>query len=439
MTTQHAAVGGPNLAPPGSGWVADCVANAPGGANHVLVSDLEAEHIPGCNMAYRKTCLAELGGFDAQFRIAGDDVDLCWRLLDRGWTIGFSPAAMVWHYRRNSLKAYWRQQRNYGRAEGMLERRWPKRFSEAGHPSWAGRVYGKGHTAGVHKWRSRIYQGIWGTAPFQSVYEPPASLWEHLPLMPEWYLVNAALAAIVLLGVLWSPLFFAAPLLALTAGLPLLQAVRSALAAESPTRLRSTWERVRFYVVTALLHMLQPLARLLGRLSVGLSPWRVHSIGRLAWPARRRMRLWSEHWKPPETRIEALHGALSEVGAQVDLGGEFERWDLRVRGGLAGSARLLIAHEDHAGGRQLVRVLVYPAASPVVYVLAGTFALLAGVAAVSGAWVAAGMLAAIAAVIVIRFSLDQAAALGATKRAIDIWAERQPLVHLPSTNRTAAA
>jgi hypothetical protein len=150
------------------------------------------------------------------------------------------------------------------------------------------------------------------------------------------------------------------------------------------------------------------------------------------------MRLWSESWKPPETRLEALHDALSEVGAQVDLGGEFERWDLRVRGGLAGSARLLIAQEDHAGGRQLVRVLIYPTASPVVYVLAGTFALLAVVAAVSSAWVATSMLAAIAAVIVMRFSLDQAAALGAATRAIDTWAERQPLVHLPSTDRQAA-
>jgi Glycosyltransferase like family 2 len=390
-------------------------------------------------MAYRKACLAELDGFDAQFRIAGDDVDLCWRVLDRGWTIGFAPSAMVWHNRRNSVKTYWRQQKNYGKAEGMLERRWPKRFSSAGHPSWAGRVYGKGHTAGVHKWRSRIYQGIWGSAPFQSLYEPPASVWEHLPLMPEWYLVNAALAALVLLGVVWPPLFVAAPLLALTAGLPLMQAVRSALDAESPTRLSSIWERARFRSITALLHMLQPLARLLGRLSVGLSPWRVHSTARLAWPARRRLRLWSDGWKPPETRVEALHRALRELAAQIDLGGDFDRWDFRVRGGLAGACRVLIAHEDHAGGHQLVRVLVSPSASPISYVLAGTFALLATAAAVSHASLASGVLATIAGAIVVRVSLEQAAALGTASSAIDTWAERQPLVRLPSSDGTATA
>jgi GT2 family glycosyltransferase len=440
MTTRHAAVGGPNVAPPDSGWVADCVANAPGGANHVLVSDLEAEHIPGCNMAYRKACLEEVGGFDAQFRIAGDDVDLCWRLLDRGWTIGFSPAAMVWHHRRNSIKAYWRQQKNYGKAEGMLERRWPRRFSSAGHPSWAGRVYGKGHTVGVHKWRSRIYQGIWGSAPFQPLYEPPASVWEHLPLMPEWYLVNVALAAIMLLGVLWTPLFFAAPVLALTAGLPLLQALRSALAAQSPTKLSSAWHKVRFRAVTACLHMLQPLSRLLGRLSFGLAPWRVHSTGRLAWPSRRRARLWSETWQPSEKRLEALHEILGDLGAQVDVGGEFDRWDLQIRGGLAGSVRALIAAEDHAGGRQMVWVELRRSASPIVYVLAGTFAVLSGAAVLSGTGVvAAGALGAIAAAIVVRLSLEQAAAIGTAIRAMSRWAERQGLVHVPLKARKTAA
>ena len=53
-TTDHAAVGGPNLSPPTDGFVADCVAHAPGGPIHVLLSDREAEHIPGCNMAIRK-------------------------------------------------------------------------------------------------------------------------------------------------------------------------------------------------------------------------------------------------------------------------------------------------------------------------------------------------------------------------------------------------
>src|SRR6266508_4041505 len=84
MGTSDAGVGGPNLAPPGDGPIADCVANTPGGPVHVLLSDREAEHIPGCNMAFRRAALEAIGGFDEQFRIAGDDVDVCWRLRRRG-------------------------------------------------------------------------------------------------------------------------------------------------------------------------------------------------------------------------------------------------------------------------------------------------------------------------------------------------------------------
>ncbi|MBO0754749.1 MAG: glycosyltransferase, partial [Bradyrhizobiaceae bacterium] len=42
--TEHAGIGGPNIAPPGDGVIADCVANAPGGPVHVLLSDRVAEH-----------------------------------------------------------------------------------------------------------------------------------------------------------------------------------------------------------------------------------------------------------------------------------------------------------------------------------------------------------------------------------------------------------
>ncbi|NIP81943.1 MAG: glycosyltransferase, partial [Gemmatimonadetes bacterium] len=84
-------------APVDAGPMARCVADSPGGPNHVLLSDAVAEHIPGCNMAFRTAALREVGGFDPRFRIAGDDVDICWRLQQRGWTLGFHPAAMVWH------------------------------------------------------------------------------------------------------------------------------------------------------------------------------------------------------------------------------------------------------------------------------------------------------------------------------------------------------
>ena len=43
---------------------------------HVLESDQVAEHIPGCNMAFRRSALQAIGGFDVRFRAAGDDVEV---------------------------------------------------------------------------------------------------------------------------------------------------------------------------------------------------------------------------------------------------------------------------------------------------------------------------------------------------------------------------
>ena len=49
-------------------------------STQVMLTETEAEHVPGCNMAFRKTALTAIGGFDPRFRTAGDDVDICWQL-----------------------------------------------------------------------------------------------------------------------------------------------------------------------------------------------------------------------------------------------------------------------------------------------------------------------------------------------------------------------
>ncbi|WP_193212697.1 glycosyltransferase, partial [Luteolibacter marinus] len=78
------ACGGPNLPPPPRGDAGAIVAAAPGAPSHVMIDDSEAEHLPGCNIAVRRTAYFDIGGFDPAFTTAGDDVDFCWRLRDRG-------------------------------------------------------------------------------------------------------------------------------------------------------------------------------------------------------------------------------------------------------------------------------------------------------------------------------------------------------------------
>jgi glycosyltransferase involved in cell wall biosynthesis len=418
LSTSHAAVGGPNLPPPGDGPIAECVAQAPGGPVHVLLSDREAEHLPGCNMAFRKTQLEAIGGFDPQFRAAGDDVDVCWKLQERGWTLGFSAAAMVWHHRRNSVRTYWKQQIGYSRAEAMLERKWPAKYNGSGHARWAGRIYGNGRTHALGLRRARVYHGTWGVAPYQSLYEPAPSLLGSLPQMPEWYLMIALLLGLSTLSLVWSPFKLLLPLLAGVVLLPVAQACLSAARASSNDVPRRRADRLRRWLLTTALHLLQPLARLRGRLAHGLVPWLRRGRAGLAPPWPRTLALWSERSQDPDERLRCIERDLRAVGAAVRCGGDYDRWDLEIGGGLLGSARLLVAVEDHGAGRQLLRFRCWPRVSRSGYALTALFAALAGGAAGAGAWPAGTILAAVALALALCMILECASAAAIVARTV---------------------
>jgi hypothetical protein len=358
----------------------------------VLLSDREAEHIPGCNMAFRKSSLEAVGGFDAQFRSAGDDVDVCWRLMAAGWKLGYSPAAVVWHHRRNSVRAYWKQQKGYGKAEAQLERKWPEKYNAAGHVSWAGRIYNNGFSQSLSWGRQRLYQGVWGSAGYQRLDARPPRVWEQLPLTPEWYLLNFALAVIAALGAVWRPLRMALPLLALASALPLGVVCGNIRRSHLPgtTSRNAQWWKAR--LLTALLHVLQPLARLHGRVSSGLTPWRPRSVAGLALPRVGAARLWSERWKQSEAWLREIEEWLRLEGGIMRRGGGYDSWDLQVQGGILGRVRLRAAVEEHGSGRQLVRVRFWPRVwLPGLMVAPGLAALAAG-AALARVWLAVAIL-----------------------------------------------
>jgi O-antigen biosynthesis protein len=395
-TTTHVGIGGWNIGPAGDGWIADCVANAPGGPVHVLLSDSLAEHIPGCSMAFRKDALVAIGGFDAQFRAAGDDVDVCWRLQERGGTLGFEPGAMVWHHHRNSIRAYWKQQVGYGQAEAMLERKWPEKYNVVGHLSWTGRLYGRGLTLPLTR-GGRVYHGIWGSAPFQHAADPSPGLLRLLPLMPEWFLGVAALGLLALLGLAWTPLLAAAPLCAAAAAVPLVQAVVSARRARFSNRSRSRFQHVLMRATVAAMHVVQPLARLHGRGRHGLTVWRQRGVAALSLPIARTLPLWVGRWQPPAERLGRLQQSINSTGAVVLPGGAYDAWDLEVRSGVCGGSRLLMAVEDSGSGTQLVRVRYWPRCHPLVPLGLVGFAALALLSALSGAYVVSAELTALTA------------------------------------------
>jgi O-antigen biosynthesis protein len=426
QSSGYAAVGGPNIPPPGDGFIAECVGCAPGGPLHVMLTDTEAEHIPGCNLSVRRECLIEIGGFDPRFRIAGDDVDVCWRLLTKGWQIGFNPAAVVWHHRRNSVKAYWKQQKNYGKAEALLEQKWPEKYNGAGHVTWAGRVYGEGPTqllGGV----SRIYHGIWGTSAFQSIYRQEIGFWQWIPAMPEWYLGLMASALLVVLWALggqWHRLWLGFPLVAIFTGIPIVLALASARKATYPTKYPSIMDRVGLMLLTTLLHLLQPISRLSGRLRYGIRPWRVRGKTSLSgfWP--RAEQYWAETWISIEDVLAQVESRLIRGGAILHRGQVWDRWDLEVGCSILGSAQVLATVEEHGSGKQMFRFMIKPRASRIARGLTAWFEFLCAWALVDHAYREAGIMLLIVTAVMSRTAVDLGFSIGAVRSALGASAEQ---------------
>jgi len=394
--TNSAGVGGPNIPFPDDGEVAACIAHAPGGPTHVLVSDQEAEHIPGCNMAFRRDWLQSIGGFDSQFRVAGDDVDVCWRIQEAGGRLGFNPAAMVLHHCRGTLRGFWKQQVGYGKAEAMVERKWPEKYNTAGQIAWGGRIYSDGLLRSVQCARGRIYQGTWGTAFYTRMYSPKPGLLHSLPAMPEWILLNVLLAGLSAMGILWPRLLVALPLLILGLAVGLLTVGLRISCIRFSSCPETRFARVRLRIVTAFLYVLQPLARFWGRLRYEFGLWLDRRKAGRSFPRRRGFRLWNEKGQSSIERLQTIESTLREGAAVVRRGGDYDDWDLEVGSGVFGNVRIRLVSEEYGSGKQFVRLRGYPRFSCLGLVLASSLAVLAWAAKSDHAWAASGVLSALA-------------------------------------------
>ena len=304
---RRAATGGPNLPFPHAGLVERAVALAPGSPTEVLIGDDRAEHVAGCNMAFRAERLREIAGFDAVYTTAGDDVDVCWKLLDAGHEIGFSAAAQVFHRRRSTVRGYLRQQRGYGRAEKLLSGAHPHRFNGLGQARWSGVIYGG--VGLLPRWlRPVVYHGAQGRAPFQPISRQPASS----AVLHGTVLVPLAVPALLLggLAAALSPWFLLLPAL-----VTVLLAAFSAAVAVSVHVPHDEPQPSRLRALVAFLHLAQPLARTWGRLQA-----RPHR------PPRSRP-VWTGDraaW------VRSLERELRAGGCAVRVGGEHDHWDLEV-------------------------------------------------------------------------------------------------------------
>jgi len=353
-SSEFMGIGGPNLLPPEDSRVAVAVMVSPGGPAHVMLTDREAEHIPGCNMAFYKRALESIGGFDPIFMKAGDDVDVCWRLQQAGCKIGFSPAAFVWHYRRSTIAAYLKQQEGYGEAEAMLVRKHPENFNSFGGGIWHGRIYAPAKF-GVELRAPVIYHGLFGTAGFQKIYASAPATTLMLCTTLEYHLF-IVLPLWILTGLFPQLFVVAIVALALPVGICALAGAQAAL----PKNKTEWWSRP----LVALLFFLQPIVRGIARYQGRLaqSPLKMQSqesLDSLALLHSRKpldeVQYWANERMDRAEFIAAIVRELQARGWPNKSDGGWNDYDVEVIGSRWSRVLLVTMAEDHPQNRQLVR------------------------------------------------------------------------------------
>lgn len=355
-----AGIGGPNLLPPDDTPMATAVMASPGGPMHVLLDARTAEHIPGCNMAFWRWALDAIEGFDPIFWRAGDDVDVCWRIQRRGWRLGFSPAAFVWHYRRSTVGAYFSQQSGYGDAEALLLSKHPERFNAIGGAQWQGQLT-HAPALGLPWTRPVIYHGRYATGLFQTLYAPPSDGVFPVLTSLEYHVLVALPLAILAVGVPWLwPVAVLAWLIP-----PMLCLLAAARVPLAPDR-RRWWSRA----VIAYLHYAQPIVRGLARHT---AQFRLHDFPESTttasleaesqvWSgtAARERAFWSAQWRERHEWIEQIVAELEERGWSYRRDQGWGSGDLEVFGSRWASLSITTVAEANRDRSQTLRCRLRP-------------------------------------------------------------------------------
>lgn len=95
----------------------------------------EVDWVSGCAMLIRRSALVQMGGFEEVYYMYVEDVDICWRARQAGWTVWFcaqaevthrkarasdlAPNRMIYHHHR-SMYIFFR--RHYWEGTGLLDR-----------------------------------------------------------------------------------------------------------------------------------------------------------------------------------------------------------------------------------------------------------------------------------------------------------------------------
>ncbi len=306
-------------------------------------------------MAFHRWAYEQVGGFDPFYRKAGDDVDFCWRLQQGGGAIAFSPAAIVWHYRRFTLKAFKKQQEGYGEAESMLRFQHLIFFGPTGTAQWKGNIYGTPRFTWLIN-KPIVYHGVFGHGLFQSIYPTPRSEIANYVSSVEWFGLT------LFLFVMSIPF----ESLRMVPYLMLFATFLVALSYMIHARIESRFDTIPTRLLVLVLAFWQPLARGWARYSTwikfkqtpqsvlvttqrqGESWTRVFRMGNHVY--------WNEAGQGREALLKELIQTLEDEDWRYSWDTGWKDWDVQFYGNYWWQIKMQTVTEYHGGPKALTRV-----------------------------------------------------------------------------------
>jgi mycofactocin system glycosyltransferase len=93
-------------------------------------------YVPSAAIICRRSAIGGVGGFDETMQ-SGEDVDLCWRLLETGARLRYEPIPLVAHDHRTQLRDWLARKAFYGGSAAPLSVRHPDKTAPVVISGWA--------------------------------------------------------------------------------------------------------------------------------------------------------------------------------------------------------------------------------------------------------------------------------------------------------------
>jgi mycofactocin system glycosyltransferase len=104
-----------------------------GDRSALVIPNAIVHFVPSACLLVRRSSFGD--GFDESLRY-GEDVDLVWRLHDRGWLVRYVADVVVNHRARDSWRGWWRQRIRYGQSSSELAKRHGARLAPFRADTW---------------------------------------------------------------------------------------------------------------------------------------------------------------------------------------------------------------------------------------------------------------------------------------------------------------